>query len=1076
MVVQARTTKSGTVTPMTLQTQEIRLATTMTGGVSLAIWMGGVAREIDLLTQASNLRRLSNAASVTLEFSDELRVYSDLINLLDVSVDVDVLSGTSAGGINAALLAYARASKRSLATVRKLWLGIGSLVSLLRNPTDPDVPSLLQGDGVMLQSLQTAIPELAPVNHPAGGKLSTTLFITTTLLSGETSRFSDSYGTLVQDVDHRGMFRFTENSLSDTNALALAARSTASFPAAFEPSFLPCTPADAGKLPIGGVLGRACVGAHSNITRSHWAADGGLLDNQPIGAVLQKVFERPAKRLVRRVLLYVVPSAGNAPDPLAVQAGDDPAHAFGLLDGLMADIGAVKNQSIAADLRAIREHNDRIGARTDMRLRLAQLATRSAPSDQPALLAGGLFEDYRQREGESLGLSIVTEVMRMLTTWPVPKEVPWGNELTSGSRLEDDCKQAVVEALQQRWAAPLSLDSLAALDETSFYGAKAIVLSLLRCAFTIAQYDDSESTRSWQANLLNQVEQVHQAYQPNDGEQDVDRVVFEAMQDPNGVRSGPMPAAVASMALTYLDQGDRPRLAAGWQALGTVVGQVLAELTLPSSPPAPTAQPGSSAGMVRAAMENVQVYENYFASAETDLARAIRLFALHAAHRAMLPVDAEVDQPVELIQVSADTRTLLDLAHGTAQSKLTGMQLHHFGAFYKQSWRANDWMWGRLDGAGWLIHLLLDPRRINTVAEKGVDGSRITGFIEQLQRINVPLPEPGDQAASMPLRGDPSMPMIRAELAYLDNPNAIVPPSLPLLAMWVATVAQRQLLADELPTLAHTILHPDPSTGVAEQSSADAELWAKKVAAIADPATIPAQAGALLASCPVPHETFKTELGTPLMVHTVSKTAAVVTAAVHSVRQIPATVRPATSSMRTVALTGYRVTTAVKSLPRRVILAGLLLLVVGGVMATQQSTFLGLTGLLVAATGGYLVVFGAWQSSRLLLNAVVASTLVGSVASLCVAPVRRGLFGQPGTKSGWLGDRVVWLGEAWWHPLAGLGGVLVGFALLGLVFARIGEQQRPLSSRLSPRVNLVLAVILSLAVVALLAIALAAKG
>jgi hypothetical protein len=40
-------------TAVTPATEELRLAVTMTGGVSLAIWMGGAAREIDLLMQAS---------------------------------------------------------------------------------------------------------------------------------------------------------------------------------------------------------------------------------------------------------------------------------------------------------------------------------------------------------------------------------------------------------------------------------------------------------------------------------------------------------------------------------------------------------------------------------------------------------------------------------------------------------------------------------------------------------------------------------------------------------------------------------------------------------------------------------------------------------------------------------------------------------------------------------------------------------------------------------------------------------------------------------------------------------------
>ena len=93
----------------------------------------------------------------------------------------------------------------------------------------------------------------------------------------------------------------------------------------------------------------------------------------------------------------------------------------------------------------------------------------------------------------------------------------------------------------------------------------------------------------------------------------------------------------------------------------------------------------------------------------------MKLFDLAATQRAMLPAEADIEQSFELVQVSADTRSLLAPDWQTAQQKLTGMQFHHFGAFYKRSWRANDWMWGRLDGAGWLVHVLLDPRRVRWI-------------------------------------------------------------------------------------------------------------------------------------------------------------------------------------------------------------------------------------------------------------------------------------------------------------------------------------------------------------------------
>jgi hypothetical protein len=44
--------------------------------------------------------------------------------------------------------------------------------------------------------------------------------------------------------------------------------------------------------------------------------------------------------------------------------------------------------------------------------------------------------------------------------------------------------------------------------------------------------------------------------------------------------------------------------------------------------------------------------------------------------------------------------------------KLYGLELGHFGGFVRSSWRANDWMWGRLDGAARLVEALLDPTRL----------------------------------------------------------------------------------------------------------------------------------------------------------------------------------------------------------------------------------------------------------------------------------------------------------------------------------------------------------------------------
>ena len=47
----------------------------------------------------------------------------------------------------------------------------------------------------------------------------------------------------------------------------------------------------------------------------------------------------------------------------------------------------------------------------------------------------------------------------------------------------------------------------------------------------------------------------------------------------------------------------------------------------------------------------------------------------------------------------------------SAETKLTGIRLGHFAGFLKRSWRANDYMWGRLDAAARIVDLLVDRAR-----------------------------------------------------------------------------------------------------------------------------------------------------------------------------------------------------------------------------------------------------------------------------------------------------------------------------------------------------------------------------
>ena len=109
---------------------ELRLALVLNGGVSLAIWISGVVAEIDAL------RRCDADPSPELPAGDgdsSLPIYRALASALGVCVRVDVIAGTSAGGLNGGLLGTAIAAGQPYANVRDLWLNLGDLKDLLND-------------------------------------------------------------------------------------------------------------------------------------------------------------------------------------------------------------------------------------------------------------------------------------------------------------------------------------------------------------------------------------------------------------------------------------------------------------------------------------------------------------------------------------------------------------------------------------------------------------------------------------------------------------------------------------------------------------------------------------------------------------------------------------------------------------------------------------------------------------------------------------------------------------------------------------------------------------------------------
>ena len=169
--------------------EEIRLALALNGGTSLAVWMGGVAQELD-------------------RFRRHDSTYGSLLDLVHSSARIDVIAGTSAGGLNGALLGLAIGRNAPLSRLDKLWVDKGSLFDLLRDPFERDPPSLLRGDAYFLPTLRAAFQEIAAKSRKGGPDHPLVLMITATALKAESSGYPDHFGSVIGDSDHRAIFRF----------------------------------------------------------------------------------------------------------------------------------------------------------------------------------------------------------------------------------------------------------------------------------------------------------------------------------------------------------------------------------------------------------------------------------------------------------------------------------------------------------------------------------------------------------------------------------------------------------------------------------------------------------------------------------------------------------------------------------------------------------------------------------------------------------------------------------------------------------------------------------------------------
>ena len=372
-------------------TRELRLAVVLYGGVSLAIYMHGVTKEIHRLVRAST----PDAAPVT-PTEKAWRSVLDRLATRDrvrTRAVVDIVAGTSAGGINGVFLAKAVAHDLTQDGLRELWIEKGDIGLLVAGPGRlpwklrlgvhwfPRARKAAPLDGEhMVEWIYDALADMEPAGGAAGPQSllpeghTLELFVTMTDLSGYQREVTIEAPKWIWDLQHRHVMTFRHRWVADAAgrehhdldaagnlALTFAARATSSFPGAFPP----VTPGGVARI-LAGQTGGAKV--PPRFFRQHqlagvtaettWFVDGGVLDNRPFSLAIDAIRSRPAETEVDRRLLYLdpdPPAPPGRPDPQA-PASPEPEE----LAVVLRSVTTPQKEPILNDLLSVAALNENV--------------------------------------------------------------------------------------------------------------------------------------------------------------------------------------------------------------------------------------------------------------------------------------------------------------------------------------------------------------------------------------------------------------------------------------------------------------------------------------------------------------------------------------------------------------------------------------------------------------------------------------------------------------------------------------------------------------------------------------------
>jgi patatin-related protein len=723
---------------------EIRLGLVMYGGISLAIYMNGISRELFRAVKGKGIYRLVKA-------------------LTDADIIVDIISGSSAGGINGITLAYALANNKDLGTLAENMRTLGDVDYLLRAPktsTDSAI-SLLDSEERHLPLLEQAVRDLAADNFvpdPHDDPSDVTridLFVTGTDVGGRVDSRRDQTGAEISLKDHRAVFqlkfrdyhpndlapdftRYDDPALAEDShqrAIARLANITSCFPAAFTPVLVRAKdscPRD----PVDRWLKRWGALEHDA-----YYIDGGTLNNRPFDHTIGAIFNHSADRAVIRKLFFI------DPNPSTYQQEIDPQQPAAL-QSLLAANGSRAHEDITADLDRINERNRQLARYNrllrDLRTRIS--TQERAPIEQAFIIFGARADDIApelRARARQVGFPDIDESIRTLYVRSRLLQLgEWGVDIilnaqgrTRPFRDPDDHRWAakLMSHFEQVMSTGSNRDPAVRLfaDIDVLYRMRRLrqtIYYLYEALFTgsdgasggtiqrESQFTDAQGYRRLMTEFNTHLDRYRILEWGFEKLLHGAKIDWRARKPADVWRT--LQAGVYKMLKS--DDPDAPMTPdmtpTAWrQALGLRVSKIQKEIREGELT-------GEDVGEVRTLLHDLD-------DAEADLLKRLlpepddpirtcyARFRELDAHLFPLEVVSGLEEKdaIYLYRMSPqDAR--LGFSSRPAQQKIAGNLLRHWGSFFKRSWRSNDILWGRLDGISRLVDTLCDQKRIRELA------------------------------------------------------------------------------------------------------------------------------------------------------------------------------------------------------------------------------------------------------------------------------------------------------------------------------------------------------------------------